>query len=285
MGETKNDYLKRYKKMCDSDDEHPEVVVDLLAEAKASEDKAASAVKKGESEAASAEKKGEDVVKKGEKDAKTGEKDADTDLEGGARESTYLPPDLYIQFEGGDDEAKEAESAVGKDQIFKAGEHEKTPQELAKEKEKYEAYLKKQEKLKVLKYVPKFLIGSYGEPGGIECMIDHEYRESTFMCLALVFFNVLSGITTLLIYLQMIFKQADAGKNSLTATQMGGALAFALSSGAAASTKLIAILDRRQIFCLSHFMIGIFLIGAAICTHCESGVGAFVFIWLSQFWV
>lgn len=283
--------------MCDSDDEHPEVVVDLLAEAKASEDKAASAVKKGESEAASAEKKGEDAVKKGEneaksaekkgeKDAKTGEKDADTDLEGGARESTYLPPDLYIQFEGGDDDgAKEAESAVGKDQIFKAGEHEKTPQELAKEKEKYEAYLKKQEKLKVLKYVPKFLIGSYGEPGGIECMIDHEYRESTFMCLALVFFNVLSGITTLLIYLQMIFKQADAGKNFLTATQMGGALAFALSSGAAASTKLIAILDRRQIFCLSHFMIGIFLIGAAICTHCESGVGAFVFIWLSQFWV
>jgi len=66
---------------------------------------------------------------------------------------------------------------------------------------------------------------------------------------------------------------------------MGGALAFALSSGAAASAKLIAVLTRRQIFCLSHFMIGIFLIGAAICTHCESGVATFVFIWLSQFWV
>jgi len=78
--------------------------------------------------------------------------------------------------------------------------------------------LKKQEKLKVLKYIPKFLIGSHGEPGGIECMIDHEYREGTWMCLALVFFNVLSGITTLLIYLQMIFKQADAGKESLTPT-------------------------------------------------------------------
>jgi len=76
-------------------------------------------VKKGESEADSALKKGEKDAKKGEKDAEKGEKDADADLEGGDRESTYLPPDVYIQFEGGDDdEAKENESAVGKDQIF-----------------------------------------------------------------------------------------------------------------------------------------------------------------------
>lgn len=134
------------------------------------------------------------------------------------------------------------------------------------------------------------MIGSPGEPGGFECLIDHEYREGTWMCLALVFFNVLSGVTVLLIYLTLIFKQADAGdtknkNNSLTASQMGYALAIALSSGAGASTKLIAKFSRRDMFCIAHLMIGLFLVGAALFTHCENGIAAFICIWFSQFWV
>jgi len=68
------------------------------------------------------------------------------------------------------------------------------------------ALAKAKAKAELFKYVPKFMIGSPGEPGGFECLIDHEYREGTWMCLALVFFNVLSGVTVLLIYLSMIFK-------------------------------------------------------------------------------
>lgn len=66
---------------------------------------------------------------------------------------------------------------------------------------------------------------------------------------------------------------------------MSSALAFALSSGAGASTKLVAKLTRRQIFCLSHFMIGILLVGAGFFTHIHCGIAAFVCIWGSQFWV
>jgi len=66
---------------------------------------------------------------------------------------------------------------------------------------------------------------------------------------------------------------------------MGSALAFALSAGAGASTKLIAKLTRRQMFCLSHLMIGILLTGAAFFTRIENGMLAFICIWGSQFWV
>lgn len=75
-----------------------------------------------------------------------------------------------------------------------------------------EAEAKAKAKAELFKYVPKWAIGSPGSPGGIECLVDHEYREGTWMCIALAFFNVMSGITTLLIYLQLIFKEADTGK-------------------------------------------------------------------------
>jgi hypothetical protein len=57
----------------------------------------------------------------------------------------------------------------------------------------------------------------------------------------------MSGVTTLLIYLALIFKDADKKKEvyTLTAKQMASGLAFALSSGAIASTKLVAKLTRR----------------------------------------
>lgn len=94
MGERKREYLKRYKQMVDSDEEHPEAVDNFLKSAEASANKTTSMINKAKSEVKKAESdvnKAESDVKKGEKDVKTGEKDV-ADLEGGERELIYIPP-------------------------------------------------------------------------------------------------------------------------------------------------------------------------------------------------
>ena len=67
------------------------------------------------------------------------------------------------------------------------------------------------------------------------------------MCIMLSFFNVMSGVTTILIYLALIFKEADKKHEiyTLSTKQMSSGLAFALSAGATGSTKLVAKLTRR----------------------------------------
>ena len=61
------------------------------------------------------------------------------------------------------------------------------------------------------KVVPSWLRGSDGHPGAINCLVMKEYRNGTWMCLALASFNVMTGVTTLLIYLGTIFDLADEG--------------------------------------------------------------------------
>tara|TARA_B110000285_G_C14723607_1_gene423267 strand:+ start:108 stop:608 length:501 start_codon:yes stop_codon:yes gene_type:complete len=94
LGEKKSEYIKKYKKMVDSDEEHPEEVHDFLKSAEASIAKANSAINKVKSDVNKVESdvnKVKSDVKKGEKDASTAE--ADADLEGGSREvSMYIPP-------------------------------------------------------------------------------------------------------------------------------------------------------------------------------------------------
>ena len=68
LGERKSEYIKRYKKLVDSDEEHPEPTNDFLKSAEASANKTTNEADKAESDA-----------KKGEKDADK----AEADLEGG----------------------------------------------------------------------------------------------------------------------------------------------------------------------------------------------------------
>jgi len=58
--------------------------------------------------------------------------------------------------------------------------------------------------------VPSWLMGSNDDPGAINCLLLKEYRSGTWICMTLATFNTLSGITTLLIYLDYIFE--DGGK-------------------------------------------------------------------------
>lgn len=97
------------------------------------------------------------------------------------------------------------------------------------------------------KFLPKWLLGSKGHPGGLECLILKEYRGGTWMGIMLAFFNVMSGVTTILIYLALIFKVADAKPEiyTLTAKQMAAGLGFSLTAGAATSTKMVAKLNRK----------------------------------------
>jgi hypothetical protein len=130
-------------------------------------------------------------------------------------------------------------------------------------------------------------LGTPGHPGGIECLFDKKYRESTWMCLCLSFFNVMSGVTTLLIYLSLIFDEADKGKEvyTLNAKQMASGLAFGLTAGAGTATKMVSKFKRRELFCLSHFMIGISLCIAGACLQHKNGLSTFFFIWCAQFWL
>jgi hypothetical protein len=129
--------------------------------------------------------------------------------------------------------------------------------------------------------LPSWLMGSDDDPGAINCLCLKEYRSGTWICLTLATFNALSGVTTLLIYLDYIFETANKGKQTLTltTTQMSGALALALALGAAAGTSLVKDWKRRTIVCVSHLVIGCLLLGAGLCVHRHWGLAAFVCVW------
>lgn len=60
--------------------------------------------------------------------------------------------------------------------------------------------------------VPTFFFGSDDDPGALNCLVEKEYRKGTWTCLLLASFNVLTGVTTLLIYLDYIFETANKGE-------------------------------------------------------------------------
>lgn len=62
---------------------------------------------------------------------------------------------------------------------------------------------------------------------------------------------------------------------------MSGLLAIALSGGAAASAKAVKMFRRRTVFCVSHFVIGIFLAMAGWFVHKHHGLAAFICIWMA----
>jgi|TARA_B110000285_G_C15047765_1_gene575271 hypothetical protein len=62
---------------------------------------------------------------------------------------------------------------------------------------------------------------------------------------------------------------------------MTGYLATAMTIGAAVGTKLVAVLSRRQIFCVCHALIGFFLGLAGYLIQIHHGFGAFCCILLS----
>ena len=66
---------------------------------------------------------------------------------------------------------------------------------------------------------------------------------------------------------------------------MSGLLALALTGGAAASAKFIKKFKRRTVFCISHFVIGCFLCLAGWCIHIHKGIGAFICLFIAQFWL
>lgn len=133
------------------------------------------------------------------------------------------------------------------------------------------------------KLVPSWLIGSADDPGAINCLFLKEYRSGTWICITLATFNTLSGITTLLIYLDYIFETANKGKQPITlnATQMSGALAVSLALGAAAGTSLVKDWKRRTIFCVSHLVIGCLLLAAGYFVHTHNGICAFICVWFT----
>lgn len=133
-------------------------------------------------------------------------------------------------------------------------------------------------KAQLKKLVPSWLMGSADDPGAINCLFLKEYRSGTWICITLATFNTLSGITTLLIYLDYIFETANKGKQAITlnSTQMGGALAVSLALGAAAGTSLVKDWKRRTIFCVSHLVIGCLLLAAGYFVHTHNGICAFI---------
>lgn len=294
MGRTPAEYAKQYKKMIDSDAEHPEedaagglagikkgFDVNFKKEAEEKEKEAKEKLKEKEEKAEDAVKKEANKVKD---EAKKDEKDL---KEGGEFELMW--------FEGGTADAeKDADKAKADAEKAKA-DAEKKKAELEKEakaraeklKKEAEAKLKKEGAKELAKYLPPWLLGTPGHPGGAECLIDRRYREATWLCLMLAFFNVMSGLTTILIYLHLIFEQADKKPElyTLTPKQMASGLAFALSAGAAASAKLVDKLKRKQMFCLSHFMIGVLLCLAGKFLQIENGLATFACIWAAQFWL
>ena len=71
----------------------------------------------------------------------------------------------------------------------------------------------------------------------------------------------------------------------LSAKQMSGALAFALTAGAFLGTKTLHAWPRRTVFCVSHLTIGSLLILAGYFVHIHCGIAAFVCIFFCQMWL
>jgi hypothetical protein len=66
---------------------------------------------------------------------------------------------------------------------------------------------------------------------------------------------------------------------------MASGLAFGLTSGAGVSSKMVKHFKRRELFCISHLIIGISLCCAGLCLKNENGLSTFFFIWCAQFWL
>ena len=96
-------------------------------------------------------------------------------------------------------------------------------------------------------HLPPFLKSKPGEISAFDSLTAVEYRSGTLMCFLLATFNVLSGITVMLIYMGHIFDNIDDHKQvyKLSNKQMSSALASSIVFGAATSVKVMAVATRR----------------------------------------
>ena len=90
---------------------------------------------------------------------------------------------------------------------IKAEEEKLKAELIAKLKEERDALKKKIKNF----LIPKWLFGSGKEPGGVQCLYDKKYREGTWMCICLGTFNIMTGVTVMLVYMKEIFSEADKG--------------------------------------------------------------------------
>jgi hypothetical protein len=107
-----------------------------------------------------------------------------------------------------DEEAKKLEKEAT--EAAKA-EEEKLKKELLKKIAKEKKAFKKQLRKLRNKFIPKWLFGKGKEPGGIQCLYDKKYREGTWMCICLGTFNIMTGVTVMLVYMKEIFQEANHG--------------------------------------------------------------------------
>ena len=60
--------------------------------------------------------------------------------------------------------------------------------------------------------LPAFLQSKPGEISAFDALTAAEHRSGTWMCFVLAFFNVMSGITIMLVYFNHIFDRIDGSK-------------------------------------------------------------------------
>ena len=96
--------------------------------------------------------------------------------------------------------------------------------------------------------LPPWLISKPGEISAFDSLTAIEHRNGTWMCFMLAIFNVMSGITLLLVYMGDIFDNGiDNYKQiyKLSDKQMSSGLTSSVVFGAALSLKVVEKTTRR----------------------------------------
>lgn len=106
--------------------------------------------------------------------------------------------------------------------------------------------------------LPAWMKSKPGEVSAFDAITKIDHRAGTWMCFALSVFNVMTGITLMLVYIQNIFNDVDDKHQlyKLTSKQMVSGLTTALVMGAASSIKVLAVVSRRGVFVGGHLLIG-----------------------------
>lgn len=133
--------------------------------------------------------------------------------------------------------------------------------------------------------LPAFLISKPGEISAFDALTKADHRSGTWFCFALGVFNVMTGTTLMLVYIDRIFAAVDDKQQiyTLTFKQISSGLTTALVLGAASSIKVISVVSRRGVFIGGHLLIGACMALVGYSVHLNNGVFAFVFLCASQF--
>lgn len=191
-------------------------------------------------------------------------------------------------YEGG--EEADAEAEANKDKAEAEADEKKAEGEAgAEEKEAEAALADGKAALDAAKNwrekLPAFLQSKPGEVSAFDALTKADHRSGTWFCFALGLFNVMTGTTLMLVYVDRIFAQVDDKHQlyKLTNKQIGSGLTTALVFGAASSIKVLAVVSRRGVFIGGHLLIGACMALVGYSVHLNNGVFAFGFLCASQF--